>query len=39
MTIFLHARVLRPGEFEPRLEVMIKTIPDTTQDNNTHFEY
>jgi hypothetical protein len=29
-TVFLHAQVLRAGEFEPLLEVMVKTVTDTT---------
>jgi hypothetical protein len=33
MTVFLHARVHRSGEFEPLLEVMIKTVTDTTEAN------
>jgi hypothetical protein len=35
MTVFIHARVLRAGEFEPLLEVMIKTVTDNTQQNET----
>jgi hypothetical protein len=30
-TVFLYARVHRSGEFEPLLEVMIKTVTDTTE--------
>jgi hypothetical protein len=39
MTVFLHAHVLHAGEFEPLLEVMIKTVTDNIQQNETvsHF--
>ena len=33
MTVFLHAHVHRPGEFDPLLEVMIKTVADSTEEN------
>jgi hypothetical protein len=33
MTVLLHARVDRPAEFEPLLEVMIKMVTDTTEEN------
>lgn len=35
MTVFLHASVLRPGEFEPNLNLMIKTQDDDTEHENT----
>jgi hypothetical protein len=35
MTVFLHAHVLHAGQFEPLLEVMIKTVIDNTQQNET----
>ncbi|KAJ7108771.1 hypothetical protein C8R44DRAFT_743999 [Mycena epipterygia] len=35
ITVFLHAYILHPGEFEPLLEVMIKTVTDTTQENES----
>jgi hypothetical protein len=33
MSVFLHAHVLRAGEFEPLLEVMIKTVTENIQQN------
>lgn len=30
MTVFLHARILYAGEFEPLIEVVLKTVTDTT---------
>ncbi|KAJ7096187.1 hypothetical protein C8R44DRAFT_749032 [Mycena epipterygia] len=35
MTVFLHAHILHAGQFEPSLEVMIKTVMDNSQENKT----
>jgi hypothetical protein len=35
MTVFIHAHVLCAGEFKPLLEVMINTVTDNTQQNET----
>ncbi|KAJ6632040.1 hypothetical protein B0H10DRAFT_1937759 [Mycena sp. CBHHK59/15] len=32
-TVFLHARILNPGQFDPRIEVWIKTVSNSKQDN------
>jgi hypothetical protein len=32
-TVFLHARILRQGQFEPSIEIMIKILTDAGQES------